>query len=64
MQIDDGENGYLVDSVEQAAVRTAELLRNPTRADEMGEIGRGRVRKNFLSTRELEDWLRLFNDLG
>jgi trehalose synthase len=64
MQIADGENGYLVDSVEEAAARTADLLRNPTQADEMGEIGRGHVRKNFLSTRELEDWLRLFHDLG
>jgi trehalose synthase len=64
MQIEDGKNGYLVDSVEEAAARTADLLRDPRRADEMGEIGRGHVRKHFLSTRELEDWLRLFNDLG
>jgi trehalose synthase len=64
MQIEDGENGYLVDSVETAAARTADLLRDPTRADEMGELGRGHVRRNFLSTRELEDWLTLFRDLG
>jgi len=64
MQIRDGENGYLVDSVESAAARTAELLRNPVHADEMGEAGRDHVRRNFLSTRELEDWLRLFRDLG
>ncbi len=64
MQIKDGENGYLVDSIEQAAACTAELLRNPVQADEMGEAGRGHVRDNFLSTRELEDWLRLFHDLG
>jgi trehalose synthase len=64
MQIKDGENGYLVDSVEQAAERTADLLRNPVRADEMGAEGRIHVRDSFLSTRELEDWLRLFGDLG
>jgi len=64
MQIEDGESGYLVDSVESAAARTADLLRSPARAGEMGEIGRGHVRRNFLSTRELEDWLRLFRDLG
>jgi hypothetical protein len=29
----------------------------------MGEVGREHVRKQFLSTRELEDWLRLFNEL-
>jgi len=64
MQIVDGEFGYLVDSVEEAAKRMADLLRNPTEAEEMGEAGRGHVRRNFLATRELEDWLRLFGDLG
>jgi trehalose synthase len=64
MQILDGENGYLVDSVEEAAARTIELLANPIRAEEMGEAGRDHVRRNFLSTRELEDWLTLFRDLG
>jgi trehalose synthase len=64
MQVCDGENGYLVDSVEDAADRTIELLANPTRSEEMGEAGRDHVRRNFLSTRELEDWLRLFRDLG
>jgi trehalose synthase len=63
-QIVDGKYGYLVDSVEQAAKRTADLLRNPTGAEEMGEAGREHVRKNFLSTRELEDWLRLFRDIA
>jgi trehalose synthase len=64
MQINDGENGYLVDSVQGAAQRTLELLRDPARADAMGVTGRDLVRSNFLSTRELEDWLRLFRDLG
>jgi trehalose synthase len=64
MQIVDGEYGYLVDSVEEAAKRMADLLRNPTEAEEMGEAGRGHVRRNFLATRELEDWQRLFGDLG
>ena len=29
----------------------------------MGVAGREHVRRNFLSTRELEDWLRLFSEL-
>jgi hypothetical protein len=29
----------------------------------MGARGREQVRDNFLSTRELEDWLTLFGDL-
>jgi trehalose synthase len=64
MQIVDGKYGYLVDSIEEAAKRTADLLRNPTEAEEMGEAGRDHVRRNYLSTRELEDWLKLFGDLG
>jgi trehalose synthase len=64
LQIEDGVNGFLVDSVEEAAKRTADLLRDPEKADEMGAAGREIVRNNFLSTRELEDWLRLFRDLA
>jgi trehalose synthase len=63
LQIEDGVNGYLVDDIESAAKRTADLLRSPERADEMGAAGREHVRRNFLSTRELEDWLRLFGEL-
>jgi trehalose synthase len=63
LQIDDGVTGYLVDDVETAAKRTADLLRDPDRANEMGAAGREHVRRNFLSTRELEDWLRLFTEL-
>ena len=64
LQIEEGVDGFLVDTVEEAAKRTAELLREPARADEMGVAGRELVRQNFLSTRELEDWLRLFRDVG
>jgi trehalose synthase len=63
LQIEDGVNGYLVDDVETAAKRASDLLRDPQRATEMGTAGREHVRKNFLSTRELEDWLRLFTEL-
>ena len=64
LQIQDGENGYLVESVEECATRTLELLRDPARADAMGSAGREHVRQNFLSTRELEDWIGLFNQLA
>ena len=63
LQIDDGVNGFLVDDVETAAERIADLLRDPERADRMGAAGREHVRSEFLSTRELEDWLRLFGTL-
>jgi trehalose synthase len=64
LQIAEGETGYLVDSVEACAQRCIELLEAPSLADELGAHGREHVRRNFLSTRELEDWLQLFTDVG
>jgi trehalose synthase len=63
LQIRDGRDGYLVDDVPGCAKRIIELLADPAGADAMGNDGREHVRKNFLSTRELEDWLRLFGEL-
>lgn len=64
LQIHDGENGFLVDSVEECAERSIELLGDPGRADKMGQSGCEHVRRNFLSTRELEDWINLFTSLS
>ena len=64
LQVRDGLDGYLVDSVEECAQRTIQLLADPASADTMGTTGREHVRKNFISTRELEDWLRLFTELA
>jgi trehalose synthase len=63
LQVDDGRTGYLVDSVEECADRALELLENPERAHTMGEAGRELVRENFLTTRELDDWLGMFAEL-
>jgi trehalose synthase len=63
LQIRDGVDGYLVDSVEECAARVIDLLADPSGADAKGAQGQEHVRNNFLSTRELEDWLRLFGDL-
>jgi trehalose synthase len=64
LQIDDGINGFLIDTVDEAAERTIELLKDPERADAMGAAGKERVRREFISTRELEDWLRVFTSLA
>ena len=58
-QIDDGVNGFLVDSVEQAAQRIVELIDDPDRAAEMGAQGREKVRENFLMSRLLEQHIDL-----
>jgi trehalose synthase len=63
LQIRDGFDGYLVDSVEECAARVIDLLADPVGSDAMGVQGREHVRDNFLSTRELKDWLTLFGDL-
>jgi trehalose synthase len=63
LQIRDGYDGYLVDSIDECARRTIDLLADPVGADALGAQGREHVRDNFLSTRELEDWLRLFTEL-
>ena len=36
---------------------------DPERATQMGAAGREHVRRQFLSTRELEDWLRLYTEI-
>lgn len=63
LQIIDSVNGYLVDTVEQAAERVCHLLKNPEEAKRMGINGREHVRENFLVLGELRDYLLLCNDL-
>ncbi len=60
MQIEDGVNGFLVSSVEEAARRTLELLRDRDMARQIGEAGRETVREKFLLSRYLEQYLDLF----
>jgi trehalose synthase len=59
-QIRDGENGFLVSSVEQAAERIVLLLKDEKRRREMGEKARESVRRRFLMTRLMEQYLDLF----
>jgi len=63
LQIRDGFDGYLVDDVASCARRVVDLLADPAGADALGAAGREHVRGNFLSTRELEDWLGLMGRL-
>jgi trehalose synthase len=59
LQIDDGENGFLVSSIEEAADRIVQLVDNPELADQLGRRARQTVRDNFLMIRLLEDYLDL-----
>ncbi|MCB2074588.1 MAG: glycosyltransferase [Novosphingobium sp.] len=59
-QIEDGVNGFLVDSVEDAASRIVQLLKDPQLRNVMGHRARESVRSKFLMTRLMEDWLDIF----
>jgi trehalose synthase len=64
LQIRDGVNGYLVDGAIACAEAITRLLREPDLRERMGTQGRKIVRDRFLSTRELEDHLRLIAGLS
>lgn len=58
-QIEDGTNGYLVSSVEQAAQRMVELIKDPDKRATMGAAAHETVREKFLMIRLLEQYLDL-----
>ncbi len=59
-QITDGENGFLVDTVEEAAERIVMLLKDPDLGRRIGEKARKTVQDKFLMSGYLEDYLDLF----
>lgn len=61
LQIQDGENGFLVNSVEEAAERIVWLLENNDKRREMGKKAKKTVQEKFLLSRYLEQYLELFN---
>jgi trehalose synthase len=63
-QIQDGETGWLVDSVEECAEACREILADPPTAAVRGRKGKEYVRQHFLTPRLLRDWLALFNLLS
>jgi trehalose synthase len=63
-QIVDGVTGYTVHSIEGAAFRARYLLNNPGVAQRMGGAAREHIRRNFLVTRHLSDYLTLVKLFG
>jgi trehalose synthase len=63
-QIANGETGWLVDSVQDAADACIEILRDPNEARLRALKGKEYVRGHFLTPRLLRDWLVLFTKLG
>lgn len=63
LQVIPGQTGYLASSSSECASAVSHLLQNPEEARLLGQQGREHIRENFLITRLLGDYLRLFLDL-
>jgi trehalose synthase len=63
-QIQHGQSGFLVSDVDQAAATIAALLLEPDVRRNAGRRARERVRRHFLLTRLLEDWIDLISGLA
>src|SRR5215204_665177 len=63
LQIVDGEDGYLVETPDQAAERCIQILQDPELGRRLGRAGKERTRERFLSPRLLLDWLRILTSL-
>jgi trehalose synthase len=64
LQIEDGVSGFLVNSPEETAQRSVEVLTNPELGKQLGRTGKEYVRTHFLMPRLLRDWLRIFTELS
>ena len=63
LQIEDGVSGFLVNSAEECARRSLEILQDPELGRTLGREGKEHARREFLSPRLLRDWLDLLNRL-
>jgi trehalose synthase len=63
LQIIDGENGFLLEPFDTRgyAERIIQILTDPALGQKMGKKGKEHVRKNFLITRLLSDYLTVLN---
>ena len=63
LQVLDGRTGFLVNSVQECGEKVLYLLEHPAETARMGAAAREHVRRNFLTTRHLRDYLRLFHQM-
>jgi len=64
LQIEDGENGFLVESPKEAAEKIVRLLQDKNLARSMGRAAREKVRQKFLLPRLTLDWLKVLDELA
>jgi trehalose synthase len=60
LQVIDEVTGFLVHSPEGAAYRIRQLLQNPELGDRLGEAGKEHIRRNFLITGHIRNYLALW----
>ena len=60
LQVRHRQNGLLCHSIGGAALAIREILNNPEYGKQLGKNAKEHVRRNFLSTRHLRDYLLLF----
>jgi len=60
-QIQNGENGFLVSSVQEAADRIVQLLQDDELRGHLGKAARHTVQERFLLSRYIEQYIDMFN---
>ncbi|MGA3059382.1 MAG: glycosyltransferase [Candidatus Bathyarchaeia archaeon] len=63
LQINNGSNGFLVNTVSEAAEKVQYLLNHKEEAKQMGVNGKEHVKSNFLIISDLKDYLKIFSEL-
>lgn len=63
LQVIDGVTGFLINTVEEAAEKVVLLVKRGWLARELGRNGVEHVKRNFLVTKDLKDYLRLHIEL-
>ncbi len=63
VQIEDGKNGFLVNTPEECAQRIVELIHDEPLRKRMGAAGRETVRRTYLIPRLLRDYLALIEEV-
>jgi trehalose synthase len=63
LQVEDGESGFLVSSVDASAQRSLEILNDPALGKALGRRGKEHVREHFLTPRYLRDYLKIFQEV-
>ncbi len=63
LQIINGSNGFLVNTVAEAAEKAVYLINHREEAQQMGAKGKDHVKNNFLIINDLKDYLRFFSEI-